>query len=303
MKVIEVNLNFNSLTYNNTPRKIVLHHAEASRCSVQDVNQWHKSNGWSGIGYHYFIRKDGSIYRGRPESAQGAHCPGANTESIGICFEGAFMKETMNETQYNAGIELIKDINKRYGKMPIYGHGEIYSTDCPGVNFPLSKFKCLESNNNTLEDDEDMKITEIFCEQWYLENNSDVKASGMDAREHYEKYGKEEGRKPNCGVPEGWNEAGYLMNNADVNNNVSSGNGYRSGLEHYLINGWKENRSWEYKHTCKVEDVKQEIEENGEKFYRVCTGSYKDINNARTQKDVLKEKGVNDAFIVEYYKK
>ena len=43
---------------------IVLHHAEASTCTAEQVDQWHKENGWSGIGYHFFVRKDGRIYRG-----------------------------------------------------------------------------------------------------------------------------------------------------------------------------------------------------------------------------------------------
>nr|WP_243240285.1 N-acetylmuramoyl-L-alanine amidase [[Clostridium] hylemonae] len=74
---------------------IILHHAEASNCTVQDIHRWHKNNGWAGIGYHFLVRKDGSIYRGRPEWAVGAHASGSNSDSIGICFEGAYMTETM----------------------------------------------------------------------------------------------------------------------------------------------------------------------------------------------------------------
>lgn len=141
MYINETNLNFGSLTYNNNPTRIVLHHAEASNCTIEDINNWHKSNGWAGVGYHYFVRKDGSIYKGRPEGAQGAHCPGANTNSIGICFEGCYMTESMNQIQYNSGLELISDIISRYGNIPIYGHRELYSTDCPGTNFPLDEFR------------------------------------------------------------------------------------------------------------------------------------------------------------------
>lgn len=147
MNIIETNLNFNSLTYNNNPTRIVLHHAEASSCTIEDINSWHKNNGWAGVGYHYFVRKDGSIYRGRPEDAQGAHCPGANTNSIGICFEGAYMSETMGQVQYDAGQALIADIRNRNGGLPIYGHKELYSTDCPGTNFPLDNFKNNASTN------------------------------------------------------------------------------------------------------------------------------------------------------------
>ncbi|MBP8314352.1 N-acetylmuramoyl-L-alanine amidase [Clostridium neonatale] len=37
----------------------------------------------------------------------GSHCQGSNTGSLGICFEGIYMKETMPTAQYNAGIDLI----------------------------------------------------------------------------------------------------------------------------------------------------------------------------------------------------
>ncbi|WP_323670496.1 N-acetylmuramoyl-L-alanine amidase [Clostridium botulinum] len=52
-----------------------------------------------------------------------------------MCFEGIYMKEAMSQTQYNAGIELIKYLFNKYGNLAIYGHKELYNTDCPGVNF------------------------------------------------------------------------------------------------------------------------------------------------------------------------
>lgn len=145
MNIIETSLNFTSLSYGNKPQKIILHHAEATNCSIYDINSWHKNNGWAGCGYNYLVRKDGSIYRGRPENAIGAHCSGQNSVSIGICFEGAFGRETMSTTQYNAGVALIQNIRSRYGNLPIYGHKDLNATSCPGSNFPLSQFKSLAS--------------------------------------------------------------------------------------------------------------------------------------------------------------
>ena len=143
MNIIDVGLKFKSLSYGNKPNKLVLHHAEASKCSVQDIHSWHLNNGWSGIGYHYFIRKDGSVYRGRPDGAIGAHCQGSNTNTLGICFEGNYMKETMPTVQYNAGIDLIKYLISKYGNLPVYGHKELLATECPGSKFPLEDFKQL----------------------------------------------------------------------------------------------------------------------------------------------------------------
>lgn len=50
-------------------------------------------NGWAGIGYHFVIRKDGTIERGRPLSVVGAHAQGDNLHTIGICMAGNFEKE------------------------------------------------------------------------------------------------------------------------------------------------------------------------------------------------------------------
>ncbi|NFV47514.1 hypothetical protein FDJ70_07485, partial [Clostridium botulinum] len=74
MNIIDTNLNFKSLSWCNNPRQIFLHHAEWSNCAVEDIHRCHKENGWSGIGYHFFVRKDGSIYKGRPEGVLGSHC-------------------------------------------------------------------------------------------------------------------------------------------------------------------------------------------------------------------------------------
>lgn len=143
MNIIDVSLKFKPLSYGNKPNKLVLHHAEASKCTVQDVHQWHLNNGWAGIGYHYFVKKDGSIYRGRPDNAIGSHCKGSNTGSLGICFEGNYMKETMPTVQYNAGINLIRYLFAKYGVLPIYGHKDLLATACPGDKFPLADFKKL----------------------------------------------------------------------------------------------------------------------------------------------------------------
>ena len=45
MNIIDVGLKFKSLSYGNKPNKLVLHHAEASKCTVQDIHSWHLNNG------------------------------------------------------------------------------------------------------------------------------------------------------------------------------------------------------------------------------------------------------------------
>ena len=95
--------------------RIILHHAAAASCTAEDVHRWHLANGWSGIGYHYFVSKDGEITRGRPLWAVGAHAEGSNRVSVGICFEGNFqLEEEMPAAQRQAGRALVAALRERY---------------------------------------------------------------------------------------------------------------------------------------------------------------------------------------------
>ena len=142
MNIIETNLQFRSnMFYGNKPDSIVEHHAEAKQCSIEEIHQWHLDNGWAGCGYHFLVRKDGSIYRGRPEDAIGSNCPGMNNHSIGICAEGDYMIETMPAAQKQSLIELGIYIKNKYGIKSVYGHKECFQTSCPGTNYPLQDIK------------------------------------------------------------------------------------------------------------------------------------------------------------------
>lgn len=156
MKIIECNLPRNgNFTRRSKTDEVILHHAEASSATVWDINDWHLNNGWTGIGYHYYIRKDGSVYRGRPEWALGAHAVGHNDRSIGICCEGAYMTETMPAAQLAALRALLRDIMGRYGKLQLFRHKDVNSTDCPGKNFPWA-----EAQDYMSEEQEDDEVVE-----------------------------------------------------------------------------------------------------------------------------------------------
>jgi N-acetyl-anhydromuramyl-L-alanine amidase AmpD len=140
MNIVNPNLTFRRLTYNNKPTYIILHH-RAGDGNVESLHAQHLDEGWAGIGYNYYVRKDGVIYIGRPENAQGANCTGYNAKSISICAEGNFELEEMNELQKNAIIEIGKDIYRRYGILFVKGHKELIATACPGKNYPLEQIR------------------------------------------------------------------------------------------------------------------------------------------------------------------
>ena len=137
MNIVETNLKFGSLSKRSKTTRMILHNADASKCSAQDIHRWHKERGWAGMGYHFLVRKDGTIERGRPENTVGAHASGHNSDSIGICFEGAFMSERMGQTQINAGKELIAYLKSKYSISKVQKHKDVNPTNCPGANFPF----------------------------------------------------------------------------------------------------------------------------------------------------------------------
>lgn len=115
---------------------IIIHH-RAGNGDVQSIHTQHRAQGWWGIGYHYYIRRDGSIWKGRPEEFCGSHAgasSGYNTHSIGICFEGNLDKDQMTDEQVASGRELIADIRRRYSIDRILRHSDVAATGCPGKN-------------------------------------------------------------------------------------------------------------------------------------------------------------------------
>lgn len=119
--------------------RIIFHHAAAKTCSADDVHRWHLANGWAGIGYHFFIRKDGSVYRGRPLDTQGAHTYGHNSNSVGICYEGNFENEKPTAAQIAAGAELLRYLLGIFPDAAVGKHRDFNATACPGKNFPFAE--------------------------------------------------------------------------------------------------------------------------------------------------------------------
>lgn len=121
--------------------KIIMHCSatpEGKHFDVATIRKWHmQGNGWKDIGYHYVIYIDGSVHAGRPIEQVGAHTKGQNTGSIGICYvggvekDGKTPKDTMNDMQEIAMVNLVDALRKKYGKLSIHGHNEYAAKACP----------------------------------------------------------------------------------------------------------------------------------------------------------------------------
>ena len=150
MEIIETNLNFKQMDTRSSTQRIILHHAAAKNCSAEDIHRWHLNNGWSGAGYHFLVRKDGKVYRLRPEEKVGAHAYGSNYNSLGVCFEGNFIEEDMPTEQIKAGQELIAYLKNNYNITTVQAHRDVCATSCPGDKFPFDEIAKSETSNGII---------------------------------------------------------------------------------------------------------------------------------------------------------
>lgn len=110
-------------------------HCSASDNPAHDsaavIDAWHKEKGWAGIGYHFFIRKDGMLELGRDLEKTPAAQEGNNTGTIAICLHG-LEHEKFTEKQFQALRALCDQINHAYGgNVTFHGHCEVAAKACP----------------------------------------------------------------------------------------------------------------------------------------------------------------------------
>ena len=119
--------------------------------SAAQIDTWHRQRGFHlGIGYHYVIRRDGSIEKGRPEWLIGAHCMNHNAHSIGICYEGGLdirgdPADTRTEAQKVAMRQLLEDLHERYPRALILGHHDLNPQKaCPCIENVAREYADLQ---------------------------------------------------------------------------------------------------------------------------------------------------------------
>lgn len=124
-------------------KEIIVHcsaTAEGKDFTVAQIRQWHLQRGFTDIGYHYVIYRDGSIHVGRSEEVSGAHCTGHNTISIGVCYiggcasDGKTPKDTRTAAQKKALLELLRELKKKYPSAKIHSHRDYANKACPSFD-------------------------------------------------------------------------------------------------------------------------------------------------------------------------
>ena len=112
---------------------------KSAQQKTDEVRRWHvEDRGWSDIGYHYLIDRDGTLVEGRPLERTGAHAKGHNTGSVGISLFGGHggnvsdqFEDNFTEDQDRALRELIAKLKAEHPITKIIGHNEVANKACP----------------------------------------------------------------------------------------------------------------------------------------------------------------------------
>lgn len=135
--------------------EIVLHCAatpEGKDFLVGDIRAWHRQRGFSDVGYHYVVYRDGRIVEGRPIGQIGAHCAdsGKNRGTIGVCYiggvaaDGKTPKDTRTPEQRSSLLWLCEQLAARHrGIVRITGHNQYAKKACPSFDVRLDALSAV----------------------------------------------------------------------------------------------------------------------------------------------------------------
>jgi N-acetylmuramoyl-L-alanine amidase len=117
-----------------------------------EIRKWHmdpnKEGGpFADIGYHFVIRRNGVVEKGRDVAATGSHVKNWNHCSVGVCMVGGVEADDMmrardnfTEAQWASLLTLVKTLREKYPKAKILGHRDFpkVAKACP--SFDVSKW-------------------------------------------------------------------------------------------------------------------------------------------------------------------
>ena len=115
--------------------RVTIHHTATSPDNpaerVRSIDADHRSRGWDGVGYHFLVAEDGTVFPGRPLDRQGAHIKGENGGNLGIAFIGTYTDRPPPE----AALASVRRLFVAWGFGPeaVYFHRDLAATECPGT--------------------------------------------------------------------------------------------------------------------------------------------------------------------------
>lgn len=97
----------------------------------KEIDLMHRQRGFREIGYHYVIRRDGTVEKGRPDDEPGAHVQGYNSRSLGICLvggvkaDGKTAEQNFTPAQYDALEQTLRRLDKTHPWARVLGHRDL----------------------------------------------------------------------------------------------------------------------------------------------------------------------------------
>lgn len=125
--------------------KYIIIHAAATKPSmdigIKEITRWHRERGFFTVGYHYVIRRDGTLETGRPVGTMGAHAYGHNHHSVGVCMVGGVSEEDVSiaennytEEQWACLKSLVEHLKDVYPDAEVIGHRDVSDKECPSFD-------------------------------------------------------------------------------------------------------------------------------------------------------------------------
>ena len=124
---------------------IVIHCTQTPKdmeVDVEKVTQWHKDRGFDTIGYHYLIKRDGTLQLGRDEDVVGAHAVAVNGTSIGVALAGGGnadkgWENNFTPIQFETLKSILLKLKDKYNIEKIIGHYQVDDKkECPSFDVP-----------------------------------------------------------------------------------------------------------------------------------------------------------------------
>lgn len=121
-----------------TVNRVFIHCSASDNPKHDDISvmkEWHLARGFKTVGYHFFIKKDGTVQVGRGIELAPAAQEHNNLATIAICLHG-LDKTKFTDKQFAALRDLAKQINIAYnGHVTFHGHCEVSSKACPVFDY------------------------------------------------------------------------------------------------------------------------------------------------------------------------
>ncbi|QOC57792.1 putative N-acetylmuramoyl-L-alanine amidase [Erwinia phage pEp_SNUABM_11] len=106
---------------------------------LREIRQWHKEQGWLDVGYHFIIRRDGTVEEGRPVDAVGSHVKDWNSTSVGICLVGGIddagkFKANFTPSQMHSLKVKLAEMQALYPGAAVKAHHDVAAKACPSFD-------------------------------------------------------------------------------------------------------------------------------------------------------------------------